>query len=388
MLYVNKLSAAIIVSVICSVQASVPTQAATETTLSDVGQRLAPLAAPSTGIDWLDGVTAVYAAPALVLATHQKPGTPATPAKPRPQAAGAASGLAWNSGAACHYPSFDAFRGRGSDVYVAFVGRTSRRAVIDQIRSDEIGRFAGMPGTLSLSWPMLPTEIAHRFAECTRGDYDQFVRDGANALKGHGFANPIVRLGWEVNGKYPWSLGPRPDLVEQYKACFQRQVNLFRSILPNVQIEWSNRRDGEIPYSIERAYPGDAYVDIIAMMLYDRWPIHPDQQAWSAAYSRTKFGGPFGFASYLAFARERNKKLAISEWGISNNDNDPKSTDNPFYIQKMYDLFRENASDIAYEAYFNCGPATEGYKLAPNTINPKAAAKYQELWRKDFADAR
>lgn len=388
MLHINKMSAMVIVLGISSVQVSVPADAAAETVLSDVGRRLSSLAVAPTGIDWLDGVMQMNTAPPLVLATHRKPGTPTTPVKPRPRAAGAVSGLPWNSGVACHYPSFDDFRGRQSDVYVAFVGRTDRRSVINQIRSNEIGRFAGMPGTLSLSWPMLPAEIAHRFTECTRGDYDQFVKDGANALKGHGFTNPIIRLGWEVNGKYPWSLGRQPDQVEQYKTCFQRQVNLFRSILPNAQIEWTNRRNGEIPYSVERAYPGDAYVDIIAMMLYDRWPIHPDQRAWDAAYSKTKFGGPFGFASYLAFARERNKKLAISEWAISNNDNDPKSTDNPFYIQKMYDLFRENAADIAYEAYFNCGQAGEGYKLAPNTLNPKGAAKYQELWRKGPTGAK
>lgn len=386
MMCIRGLSVAIIVLGVVSTHANFPAVAATEAAFPDLGHGLTPLAVTATGIGWLDGIMETNTAPALLLATHQKPGTPATPAKPRPRAAaGAASGLPWNSGAACHYPSFDSFRGRDSDVYVAFVGRSNRRDVVNQIRSDEIGRFAGMPGTLSLSWPMLPMEISHRFAECTRGDYDQFVKDGANALKAHGFVDPIIRLGWEVNGKYPWSLGPQPDRVEQYKACYQRQVNLFRSILPNVQIEWSNRRDGEIPYSIERAYPGDAYVDIIAMMLYDRWPTHPDQQAWDAAYSRTKFGGPFGFASYLAFAREHGKKLAISEWGISNNDNDPRSTDNPFFIQKMYDLFRANADDIAYEAYFNCGQAGEGYKLAPNTLNPKAAAKYQELWRKGVA---
>ena len=250
---------------------------------------------------------------------------------------------------ACHTSAFETARGRKTDVYVTFVGRVSRQAVINQIRSPDVGKFAKMPGRLSLSWPMLPGDVAHRYAECTRGDYDKFVRDGANALKAHGFVDPIIRLGWEVNGKYPWSLGPYPNRVDQYKTCYQRQVKLFRSILPNVQIEWSNRRDGEIPYSVERAYPGDAYVDIIAMMLYDRWPTHPTQQAWNTAYYQTKHGGPFGFASYLAFARKHNKKLAVSEWAISNNDNDPRSTDNPFYIQKMYDLFKANAAYLAYE---------------------------------------
>ena len=299
---------------------------------------------------------------------------------------GAVSGLKWNSGMACHSTNFESFRGRKADVYVAFVGRSRRSSVIGTMRSSDIGKFAKMPGQLSLSWPMLPEEIAFKFAECARGDFDQFARDGANALKTHGIRDPIVRLGWEVNGKYPWSLGPHPDRVDAYKACYKRQVKIFRSILPDVRIEWTNRRAGEIPYSIERAYPGDGYVDIIGMMYYDRWPPHFDQKAWDAAYNkRDKFGGPFGFGTYLSFAASRNKRLAVSEWAVSNNDNDPRSTDNSFYVQKMYDTFKANAHRLAYESYFHCGDADNGYRLTPSTINPKGAAKYRELWRKPLS---
>lgn len=316
----------------------------------------------------------------LLLATHQPNGQPAKPA-PAQGSAERVSGLPWNSGMACYTPAFETFRGRKADVYVAFVGRERRADVIANMRGNAIGRFASMPGQLALSWPMLPGDIAFQFAECAQGRHDQFVRDGANALKAHGFVDPIVRLGWEVNGKYPWSLGPYPNRVDDYKACFQRQVDLFRSILPGVVIEWSNRRAGQIPYSIERAYPGDAYVDIISMMLYDRWPPHPNQQSWDAAYNkRDQFGGPFGFGSYLDFAKSRNKKLAVSEWAISNNDNDPRSADNPFYISKMYETFQANAEHLAYEAYFNCG-SEGGYQLVPQGVNPRGGARYQELWR-------
>lgn len=334
----------------------------------------------------LDGLDQPSGGPAMRLATHQsKP--PTTPTKPKPRpAAGAVSGLAWDSGMSCYDGRFDQFRGRSSDTYVAFVGRSYRKDIVATIRSDEIGRFAKMPGRLALSWPMLPTEIPHKFAECARGDYDQFVIDAATALKGHGFVDPIIRLGFEANGKFTWSLNKYPDRVEQYKACFQRQATLFRSVLPAVKIEWTNRRDGVIPYSIERAYPGDAYVDIIGMMIYDRWPAHPNQKAWDAAYKmRDAYGGPKGLGTYLDYARKLKKPLAISEWAVSSQHGDAKSVDNPFFIEKMFEFFKTNAADVAYDAYFNCGDPGQGYKLAPNTLNPKSAAKYKELWGKGVA---
>ncbi|HMR29497.1 MAG TPA: glycosyl hydrolase [Geminicoccaceae bacterium] len=319
--------------------------------------------------------------------THQS--KPAQPSNPSTRKVGALSGLTWNSGMSCHDGRFDEFRGRASDVYVAFVGRTYRKDIIATIKGPDIDRYKTRPGRLSLSWPMLPTEIPHRFAECARGDYDQYVRDAANAVKSQGFLDPIIRIGFEANGRFTWSMSKYSDRINEYKGCFQRQATLFRSILPQSQIEWTNRRDSALPYSIETIYPGDAYVDIIGMMIYDRWPAHPNQKAWDAAYKqRDKFGGPRGLGTYLEYARKLKKKLAISEWAVSSGNGGADSVDNPFYIEKMFNFFKDNAADIAYEAYFNCREAKIGYKLAPNTVNPKAAAKYRELWSKGVSSSK
>ena len=45
-----------------------------------------------------------------------------------------------------------------------------------------------------------------------------------------------------------------------------------------------------------------------------------------------------------------------------------------------------HASEIAYEAYFNCGSYTTtgtsgGFRLSPNTINPLSRAEYVRLWK-------
>ena len=355
-----------------------------ETESASAGSRitlaLAPVAPPADPIEQL-------LQRSLVPVTHQN--KPAQPSNPSTRKPGSLSGLTWDSGMSCHDGRFDEFRGRPSDVYVAFVGRTYRKDIVATIKGPDIARYKTRPGRLSLSWPMLPTEIPHRFAECARGDYDQYVRDAANALKSQGFLDPIIRIGFEANGRFTWSMSKYPDRISEYKGCFQRQATLFRSILPQSQIEWTNRRDNALPYSIETIYPGDAYVDIIGMMIYDRWPAHPNQKAWDAAYKqRDKFGGPRGLGTYLEYARKLKKKLAVSEWAVSSGNGGADSVDNPFYVEKMFNFFKDNAADIAYDAYFNCQEAKIGYKLAPSTVNPKAAAKYKELWSKGVSKAK
>ncbi len=76
--------------------------------------------------------------------------------------------------------------------------------------------------------------------------------------------------------------------------------------------------------------------------------------------------------------------------------------DNPYFIEKMYEFLWKNAADIAYEAYFNdtggedpalgshklfapdlSGTQTQGsaaYNEYAQRYNPKAAAKYRQLW--------
>jgi hypothetical protein len=294
----------------------------------------------------------------------------------------ALSGLPWRSGMGCYNRFFEGWRGRKADVYVQFVGRASRSAVLSRIRSGAIGAFAGRPGRLVLSWPMLPRDVAGQFRNCASGSFDPYVRGAAVALKGHGILDPIIRLGWEPNGHFPWSLGHYPTEDKGYIACFQRQAKIFRSVLPDVAIEWTNRRLGEIPYSVERTYPGEAYVDMVGLMIYDRHPPHPNQAAWDRAYwARDRWGGPIGLGRYLELAQRYGKKLAVSEWAVSNNNNDPHSTDNPFFVTKMFEFFGKNKAGLAYESYFNCGSPSSGYQLSPQTFNPKTAAEYRRRYR-------
>ncbi|WP_344931449.1 hypothetical protein, partial [Actinoplanes nipponensis] len=124
------------------------------------------------------------------------------------------------------------------------------------------------------------------------------------------------------------------------------------------------------------AYPGDEYVDIIGVDTYDSWV------DWNWALNDPEQG----MNAWLAFARRHGKKLSFPEWGLytttyEDGEAAPGHGDQPGYIQHMYDFFRQNAADIAYEAYFG-NDGNDGRNSLWNPVNmPLASAKYQALYK-------
>ena len=123
-----------------------------------------------------------------------------------------------------------------------------------------------------------------------------------------------------------------------------------------------------------KAYPGDAYVDIVGIDSYDMWPGVTSEADWAAQYS-----GPYGLKFWADFAAAHGKQLSIGEWG---NYPGPATSgqsggDNPFYIAKMMGFFRSQGSNLAYEAYFNESASYfAGAIFAPAQV-PAASAQYQ-----------
>ena len=304
--------------------------------------------------------------PELQLASHQSSGS-----------AGKGSGLGWKSGAACHSAGFDSWRGRTSDAHNKFSGKDNFRSVVKLMQGSWLRQFSNKPGVFSLGLALLTNDTRGKFGDCNAGKFDGYFKDIGKALKSHGLGDAIIRLGWEANGSgFPWFAGKQPDA---YKECFRRQVKNLKSQAPGLKIEWTMRKDSALGYSVEKIYPGNDVVDIVGLLYYDRWPnVHSDKE-WQAAANEKKNGGPKGINTYLQFAKSKGKKLAVPEWAISDGHNDRSSKDNPFFIEKMFQFFKSNAGSIAYETYFNCEPAS-AYKLYPSHYNPKAAAKYQQLW--------
>jgi hypothetical protein len=297
--------------------------------------------------------------------------------------AGRLSGLPWHSGCSLSgISAFEAYRGRACDSYTMWNLHKTW---------SEIPSFRGgwptlhkLPGRLSIGLAPFPdTHSAVQnpglWDNAARGAYDSVYTLFAQKLAASGRTDVIVRIGWEHNHTYPWYSGGNP---KAYKTAFRRIVDILRRYNPTVLIDWTSIKRGD-KSPVAESYPGDDWVDIIGIDFYDGYPALNDQAIWDKQYNATANGSPWGLGSWLAFAKSRGKKLSLPEWGISVGVS-PGSKDNPFYIQKMWEFFKANASSIAYENYFNQKPR---HQLTPGNLNPLASAKYKELWGRGSSKA-
>lgn len=291
------------------------------------------------------------------------------------------SGLAWVSGAACPSDDFETFRGRPLDVQVGYIRFNTWHSMVNVIGSWEFDRFVASPARPSFGMGMLPSTHPQQFAQCARGDFDDEIRAVGRALVARGLGDAILRLGWEANRPNGYAWGVKDDGA-LYRQCFRRQVGVLRSVSPGFSIDWVMSKKGHLTFNVAQIYPGDDVVDFIGSQHFDRIPTLRTQAEWDAQYNATYLDGPYGIGAWLAFAKSRGKRFSVPEWGVSNNDGYVLSEgfDNPFFVRKMYQFFRRNAADLAYEGYFNCGSETGPYRIRSTVANVKAAAQYRRSY--------
>lgn len=178
----------------------------------------------------------------------------------------------------------------------------------------------------------------------------------------------IIRTGEEFNGGwFPWAAaGKEADFIKTY----QNFVNVFRSVSSRFDFEW-NVNIGNLGMDPAKAYPGDAYVDIIGMDFYynTQWDNPDPLKAWDFNVTRQ-----YGLQWLENFADAHNKPTAYSEWGVMSNSAGP-------YIQKANAWF--DSHDVVMEAYWNSNADFPG-KLSDNS-KPSAGAAYKAAFADDDA---
>ena len=308
------------------------------------------------------------------------PSAKAITAAPSPTSGGRAaadtattpSGLPWRSGATDTGDSFAGWRGRPLDVAITFENDGTWKGT-EVVWALEDGTLADFKGKLSIAVPMLSNRN-DTFQQCAAGAYDSHFHALGNTLKKYGREDSYIRLGWEGNGDWmAWSANGNTAV---WKACFRREVQALRSVAPGVQIDWNMNKDGDT--SAIDLYPGDDVVDVIGVDYYSMWPGLNSKSTWDRTYMQSESNhSPVGIGAWLAFARAHGKKLSVPEWGV-NNGGGGGGGDDAAYIQFMYNFFKANASQIAYEGYFNS--QCPNYCILPSGKNPQASAKYRQLW--------
>jgi hypothetical protein len=312
----------------------------------------------------------------------------ATPVLRRVVWGGTRSGLPWASGASSGSDDLETWRGRKLDVRTAFLA--SREGWTELAQVSWLDRWVADGGYTVVGVGLLPETARGQLAQCAAGAFDAWIRKIGVGMVAAGAGNAILRLGWEANrvGGYAWAITSDPG---PFKGCYRRWVQVLRSVPgQSFTFDWNMGSRGSLPYHVDRAYPGDAYVDVIGVQYYDRCPPAVTQADWNLRYNAANpdNGSPWGIGRWLAYARSKGKRLSVPEWGIGGPIDacGKPGIDNPFFIRKMHGFFKDNAASIAYEAYFN-GNGTPGvpgsHEIAPpNAINPLSWAAYDALWGK------
>jgi hypothetical protein len=271
--------------------------------------------------------------------------------------------------------AWESYRGRPNDVVLVLTDYASWDGVT---RPDaRLQLFDAFDGALVIAQPLWPQNVGGSLAACAAGDYDDHWRDFGTTLVAHGRQLSIIRLGWQFNGTdVEWNATEPASWI----ACYRRVVAAIREHAPAVLIDWSMNAHGTSAPAGGRAfdvYPGDDFVDIVGIDAYDMTPSSSDEAAFVAQCS-----GPEGICTVAAFARDHGKRLGVGQWTVVTcNGFGDAGGDNPFYVERMHQVFEENADVMGYETYYNDpNPGEFCTSLFEPVEAPLASARYRELW--------
>jgi hypothetical protein len=241
--------------------------------------------------------------------------------------------------------------------------------------TNTIAQWVGTPYEILWTIPMLPSD-GSTLAAGAAGQYDAKWQRFARTMIDNGLGSARVRLGHEFNHTwYPWTASGGREA--DYAAYYRRIVNVTRQAGASFRFTWSVL-SGVGTANVERAYPGDAYVDVIGLDLYDSVPNVTDFDArWARLRSQ-----PYGVDWLIGFAGAHGKPMSFDEWALTKsidpNRRDPASDsgDNTVYIDRMMDLFATER--VAYACYFdvetNYGASNSRIMYGPY---PNASSRYR-----------
>lgn len=257
---------------------------------------------------------------------------------------------------------------------------------------------AMLPGPKDLSGPTAGKAAGETvsLAEGAGGKYNAYYATLARNLVRLNLGDSVLRLGWEFDGDwFTWSARKDP---ESFAGYFRQIVQTMRTVpgAQKLQFCW-NPGAGSGSFKPESAWPGDDFVDIIGLDIYDQswvagtYPFPADateadkdarrQKAWNVMLN-----GDHGLNWWKNFGVQHHKPLAFPEWGSDNRPDNHDGGDNVIFIEGMHNFITDPTSNVYFEAYFDVQAGDGHHQLSPGingtfaTEFPNAAARFKELW--------
>jgi beta-mannanase len=194
---------------------------------------------------------------------------------------------------------------------------------------------------------------------CAAGDFDAHATQLGTSLVAAGLQNSVIRLGAEMNGNWEADFVGTTTVEQRlWVRCFENEVvSLRHAAGEHFLIDWNpNPCQFNVAYS--KLYPGNSYVDIMGLDLFDVSCAAP-----KTPYSFTRLANePAGLLSIEAFAKAHHKPLSLPEWGLATSP----SGDDPNFIDGIGSAF--DSKNFAFETYFDVrGIGGEALPLGPGT---------------------
>jgi beta-mannanase len=215
--------------------------------------------------------------------------------------------------------------------------------------------WEGSGYTLSLGVPIIPTNSSGTavgtLAQGATGAFNSYYVTLAQTLVAGGASNAYLRLGWEFDGSWmPWYAGTS-SAEASFATYFQQIVTAMRSVSgEHFRFVWNPDAGAftQSGYSVEAAYPGNDYVDVIGLDSYD--------QSWATPQTPTNAWSSTALPSLTAsqqFASAEGKPLAFTEWGVTIRSDGHGLGDDPYYINHMVSWMDSSSNDVVFESYFD-----------------------------------
>lgn len=174
---------------------------------------------------------------------------------------------------------------------------------------DQLANVASLRAYPMITWDPIENGVGIAFSQILAGRYDEYIR--ASAAAAARWHRPIyIRFGHEMN--LPGSLfgpGRSGNTPSSFIAAWRHVVTIFRRAGAwNVEWVWSPNVDCERHCPFVAFYPGDAWVDWVALDGYNYGAVHSD--VW-LTFARI-FGPPYSLVSRLT-----SKPMMIAETSSS-----------------------------------------------------------------------
>ncbi|QVL31717.1 hypothetical protein KIH39_23205 [Telmatocola sphagniphila] len=235
------------------------------------------------------------------------------------------------------------------------------------------------------------------------GTYNHHFKQLAENLVAHKLGDVILRPGWEFNGGwYAWGAKDKAKLFAEY---WRQIVKTMRAVPGTGKILFCwNPTLGDQDFPADEAWPGDEFVDIVGIDVYDEtW--NKDTYPWAKGatddviLARQKkvwtewiMGSPRGLVFWTKFAKDHKKLLAIPEWGLNRRKDGHGGGDNPHFIERMHAFVNDPTNNVLFHCYFDVNVPGDDHRhqlspgdgekgLKDGTEFPRAAARFQELFK-------